>query len=63
MDGRQGTLAIESYVVDTPEGNTKEDTCFFVETVIKCNLKSLADVSERLALQQDTERIMRISDK
>ncbi|EFJ08000.1 hypothetical protein SELMODRAFT_117026 [Selaginella moellendorffii] len=57
INGRPGTLAIESYVVDTPEGNSKEDTCFFVETVIKCNLKSLADVSERLALQTSVEHL------
>ncbi|URE47263.1 Glycosyl hydrolases family 28 [Musa troglodytarum] len=42
IDGRPGTLVIESFVVDVPEGNTKDDTCFFVEALIKCNLKSLA---------------------
>lgn len=47
IDGTSGTLAIESYVVDVPEGNTKEETRFFVEALIKCNLKSLADVCER----------------
>eukprot|EP00249_Psilotum_nudum_P018694 c26920_g4_i1 orf=595-1155(+) len=52
IDGRAGTLAIESYVVDVPEGNTKEETKFFVEAVIKCNLKSLADMSERVVLQR-----------
>ncbi|OAY70994.1 Abscisic acid receptor PYL8 [Ananas comosus] len=55
IDGRPGTLVIESFVVDVPEGNTKDETCFFVEAVIKCNLKSLADVSERLAIQDRTE--------
>ncbi|RWV86716.1 hypothetical protein GW17_00051356, partial [Ensete ventricosum] len=45
------TLVIESFVVDVPDGNTKDDTCFFVEALIKCNLKSLAVVSERLAHQ------------
>ncbi|KAJ7517211.1 hypothetical protein O6H91_21G014800 [Diphasiastrum complanatum] len=34
LDSRPGTLAIESYVVDVAEGNTKEETCSFVETVI-----------------------------
>lgn len=48
VDGKSGTLAIESYVVDVPEGNTKEDTRFFVEALLKFNLKSLADISERL---------------
>ncbi|KAK8938371.1 Abscisic acid receptor PYL8 [Platanthera zijinensis] len=51
IDGRPGTLVIESFVVDVPDGNTKDETCFFVEALIKCNLKSLADVSERLAVQ------------
>nr|GMC58236.1 abscisic acid receptor PYL8 [Ipomoea batatas] len=57
IDGRPGTLVIESFVVDVPEGNTKDETCYFVEALIKCNLKSLADVSERLALQGRTEPI------
>ncbi|KAA3454886.1 hypothetical protein GOBAR_DD32170 [Gossypium barbadense] len=57
IDGRPGTLVIESFVVDVPEGNTKDETCFFVEALIKCNLKSLADVSEGLAMQDRTERI------
>lgn len=51
VDGRPATLVIESFVVDVPEGNTKDDTCFFVEALIKCNLKSLAVISERLAAQ------------
>ncbi|KAM7274244.1 hypothetical protein ACFE04_028908 [Oxalis oulophora] len=57
IDGRTGTLVIESFVVDIPEGNTKDETCYFVEALIKCNLKSLADVSERLAVQDRTESI------
>ncbi|XP_009786413.1 abscisic acid receptor PYL8 [Nicotiana tabacum] len=57
IDGRPGTLVIESFVVDVPEGNTKDETCYFVEALIKCNLKSLADVSERLAVQDMTEPI------
>ncbi|KAJ6792367.1 abscisic acid receptor PYL8-like [Iris pallida] len=59
IDGRPGTLVIESFVVDVPEGNTKDETCFFVEALIKCNLKSLADISERLAVQDRTEPIDR----
>lgn len=57
IEGRPGTLVIESFVVDIPEGNTKDETCYFVEALIKCNLKSLADVSERLAVQDRTEPI------
>ncbi|XP_057470074.1 abscisic acid receptor PYL8-like [Actinidia eriantha] len=57
LDGRPGTLVIESFVVDVPEGNTNDETCYFVEALIKCNLKSLADVSERLAVQDRTKPI------
>ncbi|KAL0560339.1 hypothetical protein IC582_000740 [Cucumis melo] len=53
IDGRPGTLVVESFIVDVPEGNTKEETCFFVHSLINCNLKSLADVSERMAVMQD----------
>nr|XP_043608303.1 abscisic acid receptor PYL8-like [Erigeron canadensis] len=60
LDGRPGTLVIESFVVDVPDGNTKDETCYFVEALIKCNLKSLADVSERLAVQDRTESIVRV---
>ncbi|XP_044487587.1 abscisic acid receptor PYL3-like [Mangifera indica] len=60
IDGRPGTLVTESFVVDVPDGNTKDETCFFVEALIKCNLKSLADVSERLAVLDWTESIDRI---
>ncbi|MCO5556612.1 hypothetical protein L7F22_010163 [Adiantum nelumboides] len=49
MDGKPATLIIESYAVDVPEGNTAADTKFYVETLIKCNLKSLSDSCERLA--------------
>ncbi|KAL1531975.1 Abscisic acid receptor pyl8 [Salvia divinorum] len=59
IDGRPGTVVIESFVVDVPEGNTKDETCYFVEALIRCNLKSLADVSERLAVQDRTEPINR----
>lgn len=59
IEGRPGTLVIESFVVDVPEGNTKDETCYFVEALIRCNLKSLADVSERLAVQDRTEPIDR----
>ncbi|CAL9108671.1 unnamed protein product [Musa acuminata var. zebrina] len=55
IDGEEGTLVIESFVVDVPDGNTKDDTCFFVEALIKCNLKSLAVISERLADQDLAE--------
>ncbi|ERN00306.1 hypothetical protein AMTR_s00107p00103680 [Amborella trichopoda] len=59
IEGRPGTMVIESFVVDVPDGNTTDETRYFVEALIKCNLKSLADVSERLAIQDRTEPIDR----
>ena len=48
--GQLGTLVVESFVVDIPEGNTKDDICYFIENILRCNLMTLADVSEeRLA--------------
>ncbi|KAL0398462.1 UNVERIFIED_CONTAM: Abscisic acid receptor PYL11 [Sesamum radiatum] len=44
-----GTVVIESYVVDVPEGNSEEETRVFVNTVLGCNLRSLAYVTEKLA--------------
>ncbi|RRT61104.1 hypothetical protein B296_00030390 [Ensete ventricosum] len=52
-----GDHRLKSFVVDVPDGNTKDETCYFVEALIKCNLKSLADISERLAVQDHTEPI------
>ncbi|KAK8946534.1 Abscisic acid receptor PYL4 [Platanthera zijinensis] len=44
-----GTVVVESYVVDVPPGNTMEDTRVFVETIVKCNLQSLARTAENLS--------------
>ncbi|XP_073154514.1 abscisic acid receptor PYL5-like [Henckelia pumila] len=52
IDGRQGTMVVESFVVDVPQGNTGDETCYFVNALINCNLKSLADVSERTAVRR-----------
>ncbi|XP_060172728.1 abscisic acid receptor PYL4-like [Lycium barbarum] len=41
-----GTVMVESYVVDIPQGNTKEETCVFVDTIVRCNLQSLAQIVE-----------------
>ncbi|KAM3287737.1 Abscisic acid receptor PYL6 [Capsicum baccatum] len=41
-----GTIVVESYVVDVPKGNTKDETCVFVDTIVKCNLQSLAQIAE-----------------
>lgn len=43
------TVVVESYVVDIPHGNTKEETCIFADTIVRCNLQSLARISENLA--------------
>ncbi|CAD5173633.1 unnamed protein product [Musa acuminata subsp. malaccensis] len=48
----EGTVVVESYVVDVPPGNTEEDTCVFVDTIIRCNLISLASVAERMAVYE-----------
>lgn len=47
--GGGGTVVVESYVVDVPPGNSREDTRVFVDTIVKCNLKSLAFTAEKLA--------------
>ncbi|KAK7332045.1 hypothetical protein VNO80_28792 [Phaseolus coccineus] len=42
------TVAIESYVVDVPTGSSSEDTCAFANTIIACNLRSLAKITEEM---------------
>lgn len=44
-----GTVVVESYVVDIPPGNTKEETCVFVDTIVKCNLHSLTQIANKLS--------------
>ena len=44
------TLVVESYVVDVPTGNTSDETRMFVDTIVRCNLQSLARMAEELAL-------------
>ncbi|KAI4356057.1 hypothetical protein L6164_000109 [Bauhinia variegata] len=48
-DGNNRTVVVESYAVDVPPGNTKEETCVFVDTIVRCNLQSLAQIAENLA--------------
>lgn len=48
MNEGNGTVVVESYVVDVPKGNTKEETCDFADTIVKCNLQSLAKIAEDL---------------
>jgi abscisic acid receptor PYR/PYL family len=45
-----GTVIVESYVVDVPPGNTAEETRVFVDTIVRCNLQSLARTADKLAL-------------
>ncbi|XP_049404418.1 abscisic acid receptor PYL4-like [Solanum stenotomum] len=49
-DGGDGdrTVVVESYVVDVPQGNTKEETRVFVDTIVRCNLQSLGQIAENL---------------
>ncbi|KAG8385436.1 hypothetical protein BUALT_Bualt03G0045100 [Buddleja alternifolia] len=44
-----GTVVVESYVVDVPDGNSDEETRLFVNTILGCNLRSLANFTEKLA--------------
>uniref|UniRef100_A0A0E0AAD0 Bet v I/Major latex protein domain-containing protein n=1 Tax=Oryza glumipatula TaxID=40148 RepID=A0A0E0AAD0_9ORYZ len=41
IDGQLVTLVIESFVVDIPEGNTKDEICYFTENLLKFNLRTL----------------------
>ncbi|XP_061342714.1 LOW QUALITY PROTEIN: abscisic acid receptor PYL12-like [Gastrolobium bilobum] len=41
-------VAIESYLVDIPAGSSGEDTCSFANTIIGCNLRSLAKTTEEM---------------
>ncbi|KAJ3703140.1 hypothetical protein LUZ61_006845 [Rhynchospora tenuis] len=43
------TIVVESYVVDIPPGNTRDETRVFVDTIVRCNLQSLARTAETLA--------------
>nr|KYP71925.1 hypothetical protein KK1_011205 [Cajanus cajan] len=51
VEGAPGTVVIESFLVDVPDGNTKDETSYFVRAFISFNLSSLATVSERMAVQ------------
>ncbi|OAY69046.1 Abscisic acid receptor PYL5 [Ananas comosus] len=46
--GGAGTVVVESYVVDVPPGNTRDDTRIFVDTIVRCNLQSLARTAQSL---------------
>ncbi|XP_068650877.1 abscisic acid receptor PYR1-like [Aristolochia californica] len=54
-EGKIWCVALESYVVDVPEGNTEEDTRMFADTVVKLNLQKLKSVAEGMAKDGKTE--------
>ncbi|KAG6554652.1 hypothetical protein Mapa_003670 [Marchantia paleacea] len=45
-NGRSGSLVIESYVVDIPEGNTEHQTIAMVNTLIRTHLLSLERITK-----------------
>ncbi|CAF2297531.1 hypothetical protein BRARA_D02448 [Brassica rapa] len=45
-DDNKKTRVVESYVVDVPAGNDKDETCSFADTIVRCNLQSLAKLAE-----------------
>ncbi|KAJ6381510.1 hypothetical protein OIU77_030233 [Salix suchowensis] len=49
-----GTVVVESYVVDIPPGNTKDETCVFIDTIVRCNLQSLAQIAENKSRRNNT---------
>ncbi|XP_074582417.1 abscisic acid receptor PYL10-like [Curcuma longa] len=55
-DDQIWAVVLESYVVDVPEGNTKEDTRLFANTVVRLNLQKLASVVEAAAAAAAAER-------
>lgn len=42
------TVVVESYIVDVPPGNTKEETCVFADMIVRCNLQSLSQTAENI---------------
>ncbi|KAF8054132.1 hypothetical protein N665_1345s0005 [Sinapis alba] len=51
-------VVVESYVVDVPPGNTKEETCDFVDVIVRCNLQSLAKIAESSAVEGKKKTFM-----
>ncbi|CAH8345931.1 unnamed protein product [Eruca vesicaria subsp. sativa] len=50
-DEADKTVVVESYIVDVPEGNSEEDTIWFVDTIIRYNLVSLAKLTKKIMAQ------------
>ncbi|KAI5074031.1 hypothetical protein GOP47_0012044 [Adiantum capillus-veneris] len=55
VDGQLATLVMESYVVDIPAGNSREETRLFADTIVKYNLQTLAHISEMEGRHQSVE--------
>ncbi|XP_039060216.1 abscisic acid receptor PYL4-like [Hibiscus syriacus] len=53
-DKGNGTVVTESFIVDVPPGNTREDACTFVDTIVRCNLQSLAQIAEDMAAKNSS---------
>jgi len=51
-EGSVWTNVVECYVTDIPEGNSREDTCTFIDTIVRCNLQSLSKLFPRPTSQQ-----------
>ncbi|PIA34031.1 hypothetical protein AQUCO_03900141v1 [Aquilegia coerulea] len=51
------TILVEAYVVDVPKDNTKEDVCLFVETILRCNHRSLVWVVEKTASSSSDDSV------
>ncbi|KAE8671838.1 Abscisic acid receptor PYL6 [Hibiscus syriacus] len=58
-NGGGKTVVIESYVVDVPAGNSKEDTRSFADMIIGCNPRSLDRI---IGCHERMERLDRLDD-
>lgn len=58
--GTPATMVIESYVVDVPNGNTKDETRVFADTIVKSNLQSLARFSEHLVRHEHSLALLAV---
>jgi abscisic acid receptor (PYR/PYL family) len=56
VNGRLVTTVLESYVVDVPDGNTREETHMYADTFVISNLKSLVQVAQKRAIQAMTKQ-------
>eukprot|EP00897_Mesotaenium_endlicherianum_P006943 jgi/Mesen1/6277/ME000324S05315 len=50
VDGEVDTLVIQSYVITPPQGNSQEETVLLLDTIVKQNLKNLAESSKQAEL-------------